>query len=528
MSFQVHDKDLLGRNGTITTKSGAFETPHMFPVLDPNFPIRNPQLLEESDIRAVMTNSYLLQRSMQGKDPVDVHKILGFDKIVATDSGAYQILEYGKVGVGPREIVEYQEKINSDIAVILDVPTGFRGGPGHARWTVDETLRRADEALRIVTRKDILWVGPVQGGSDLREVERCASAMSNRDFSIYALGSPTELMEGQHYETLVDMIITAKGSLPIEKPFHLFGAGHPTIFPFLVALGCDLFDSAAYALYARAGRYLTPEGTLLIEDMTEFYCTCPVCYGHSPTQLMKENATAREQSLMDHNLIACFAELRRIREAIRKGRLWDLLELRAHAHPALRKCFRQLSKYISRIEQYDPLVKPHGIFWYGSSISADRPEVLSYGTRLDRYKIEPRVSILLLPGRWRRPFHHDPRYEQVSAAFQNNTGIRTCFYSLAYGPVPLEWDETFPIAQTESFDPHDPKLYNMKAGIVADFIASLSPGKVVVVSDGNFGNVVEKKVSQVISSRKLTVLPGETLTPIELVAKIRREFRRES
>lgn len=519
MSFQVHDKDLLGRNGTITTKSGAFETPHMYPVLDPNISIANLEFFRKSGVGAVMTNSYLLQRSRQGKDAVDVHEVLGFDKTVATDSGAYQILEYGKVGVQPREIIEYQEKINTDIGVILDVPTGLRAGPGHARWTVDETLRRAAEALKIVSRKDILWVGPVQGGADLVEVQRCASAMAKHDFPIYALGSPTELMEGQHYETLIDMIVTAKKELPINKPFHLFGAGHPSLFPFLVALGCDLFDSAAYALFARAGRYLTPDGTLLIEDMQEYYCTCPVCLENSPRDLAKMNPLEREQRLMQHNLTICFAELRRIRESIRRGRLWDLLELRAHAHPALKKCFRQLAKYAHIMEPYVPLVKPHGIFYYGTS-STDRPETRTYQSRLIDCNFEQKLPILLLPGRWRRPFHHDPRYQQVSEAFQNNARVRVCFYSLAHGPVPLELDETFPIAQTEAFDPEDIRLYKPKATTVAEFIVKSSPERVIIVSVGVFGRTVEKEISGLISKKRIKIFRGETIAPDELISRI--------
>src|SRR5207245_4197293 len=172
MSFQVHGKDLLGRIGTIYTKSGAFVTPHMFPVLDPHQRTLGKEFFDRVDIHAVMTNAYLLKRGRQGLDPVDVHGTLEYPGTVATDSGAYQILKYGQVGVTPEEIVDYQQKINTDIGVILDVPTGFRSDPSRARWTVDETVRRADRALEVITRKDILWVGPVQGGVHLNEVER--------------------------------------------------------------------------------------------------------------------------------------------------------------------------------------------------------------------------------------------------------------------------------------------------------------------------------------------------------------------
>src|SRR5438477_4975070 len=164
MSFQVHCKDLLGRIGTINTKSGAFATPHMFPVLDPHHLILGKEFFDRVGIHAVMTNAYLLKRGRQGLDPVDVHETLDYPSTVATDSGAYQILEYGHVGVTPEEIVAYQEKINTDIGVILDVPTGFKSDASRARWTVDETVRRADRALEVITPRALLRLGRCQAG----------------------------------------------------------------------------------------------------------------------------------------------------------------------------------------------------------------------------------------------------------------------------------------------------------------------------------------------------------------------------
>ncbi len=69
MSFQVHGKDLLGRIGTLTTKSGSFQTPHMFPVVDPNRPVLDPKFYRDVGIRAVMTNAYLLKRGRPGQPP---------------------------------------------------------------------------------------------------------------------------------------------------------------------------------------------------------------------------------------------------------------------------------------------------------------------------------------------------------------------------------------------------------------------------------------------------------------------------
>ena len=523
MSFQVHSKDLLGRIGTIKTKSGAFATPHMFPVLDPNHRILGKEFFDRVGIHAVMTNAYLLKRGRQGLDPVDVHGTLDYSNTVATDSGAYQILEYGHVGVTPEEIVAYQEKINTDIGVILDFPTGFKSDPSRARWTVDETVRRADQALEVITRKDILWVGPVQGGVHLNEVERSARLMAKRDFDIYALGSPTELMEAQRYDVLVDMIVAAKNALPRGKPFHLFGAGHPVLFPFLVALGCDLFDSAAYALYARSGRYLTPEGTLLLGDMVEFACPCPACVDTSPEELMKSQDNEGETRLVQHNLWTCFSELRRVREAIRKGRLWELLELRCQAHPALKECFTRISQYAEILERSTPAVKPHGIFYLGLS-SDKRPEKLRFASKLPGSVGERRKLVLVLPGRWRRPFHEDPRYESVAKAFDDHTKVSICFYSLSWGPVPIELDETFPIAQTEGPDAGDPIVLEERAKEVSDFVQSLHPKRVVLVSDGDYGRAVTEELSKRFAKRILVVLNGEKMKPDAIIKSIERKI----
>jgi 7-cyano-7-deazaguanine tRNA-ribosyltransferase len=494
LSFQVHGKDLLGRIGTLTTKSGSFQTPHMFPVVDPNRPVLDPKFYREAGIRAVMTNAYLLKRGRPGELPKNVHETLGFKETVATDSGAYQILEYGHVGVKPSEIVAYQEKIDTDIGVILDFPTGFHSDAKRAGWTVDETVRRADDALKRIKRKDILWMGPVQGGVHIKEVVRSALEMGRRPFSIHALGSPTELMEAQRFDVLVDMIVAAKKGLPHSRPLHLFGAGHPAMFPFIVALGCDMFDSAAYALYARTGRYLTSDGTQELAGIEEFSCMCRVCDSTTPEEMRHLDTSEREQLLSKHNLLACFSELRRIREAIRRGHLWELLEHRAYANPAFEKFLAKIIQHSAFLEQFTPTVKPRGISHFGEA-SDHRPEIVRYRTRRSRVPIERGKAVVLLPGRWRRPYHEDPRNLPIVSKLANRSNVSICFYTIPFGPVPMELDETFPLAQTESFDSHDPRMYEERAGQVAAWVKRLSPKHVFLVSEGEYGVTLGKELS---------------------------------
>ena len=519
MSFQVHGKDLLGRIGTLTTKSGSFQTPHMFPVVDPNRPVLGPKFYRDVGIRAVMTNAYLLKRGKPGQPPTDVHGTLGFKETVATDSGAYQILEYGHVGVKPSEIVSYQEKIDTDIGVILDFPTGFHSDARRAGWTVDETVRRADEALKRIRRKDILWVGPVQGGIHIKEVSRSAVEMGKRPFSIYALGSPTELMEAQRFDVLVDMIVAAKKGLPHSRPLHLFGAGHPAMFPFIVALGCDMFDSAAYALYARTGRYLTSDGTQELAEIEEFSCMCRICDNITPQEMRHLETPEREQLLSKHNLLACFSELRKIREAIRAGHLWDLLEHRAYANPAFKKFLAKIVQHSPFLEQFSPTVKPRGISHFGEA-SDHRPEMIRYNVRRSRVPIQRGKAMVLLPGRWRRPYHDDPRNMPIVSKLANRPNVSICFYTIPFGPVPMELDETFPLAQTESIDSREQIMYAQRAGQVAAWVKRSSPKQVFLVSEGEYGVTLGKELSAVVSKLRIIRIESKGSKPDRTVSSI--------
>jgi 7-cyano-7-deazaguanine tRNA-ribosyltransferase len=491
----------------------------MLPVVDPNSGGFGGGFYDELGIEAVMTNAYLLRRARLGLKPEDVHDTLGFEKTVATDSGAYQILEYGNVAVEPKDIVAYQEEIGADIGVILDVPTGFKTDVSTARRTVDETIRRADEAVRVRTRSDILWVGPIQGGIYPDEIARSAKEMSKRDFAIYALGSPTQVMELQRFELLVEMILSAKRHIPPGKPFHLFGAGHPSIFSFLVALGCDLFDSAAYALYARTGRYITAEGTALLGDMHEFPCPCEACRGRNPREVRRLRPSEREKILSQHNLHACSSELKKIREEIRKGRLWDLLDLRAQAHPALRKCLNRIANYSGLIERYTPIAKTRGIFYFGDS-SDQRPEILRFRTKIKAVRPARSKIVLLLPGRRRSPYREDPRYRQVIDGVQNMDRLVVCFYTVPFGPVPLELDETYPVAQTEGLDSIDVGTLRSRASLVGDFVRKLSPVTVFMVREGRYGDIVLREISGIVPTSKIVSVNGIGLRPDRLVSLI--------
>lgn len=491
MSFETKEKDLLGRIGKLKTKSGIVETPLLFPVMNPVTQVVSPRRIsEEFGFEAVITNAYILKQHFNDQ-PIQkgLHKFLDFDGALMTDSGAYQILLYGGIQTDPEEIVRYQEQIDTDIATILDVPTGWKVTEAYAEETVNETLKRAKRFFTQKTRDDILWVGPVQGGRYLELVARSAREMGKLPFQVHALGSPTEVMERYRFDMLVDMIMTAKMNLPLDRPLHLFGAGHPFMFALAVALGCDLFDSAAYALYAKEDRYMTENGTYRLNELEYFPCQCPKCTKSTPKQVQELPSKERQVFLAEHNLYVCAAELRRVKQAVKDGRLWEHLEMRSHAHPALCQAVKRLSKYSEFIEKFSPASKDSGLFFF-NSVGLARPEVVRYRKNLaERYSVPRRAKVLvLIPQTQIKPFHKSREYKRIRKFLKQNfhgdmDRMHFCFYATPFGLVPIELDEVYPLSQHETALPLDKETKEYVAEQVADYVSRNAYEEIVFVDD---------------------------------------------
>lgn len=486
VSFEIKERDLLARIGELQTKSGVIETPALLPVINPVVQSIAPlDMWNKFRCEAVIANAYAIKKNFE-REIIrrGIHKFLDFPGIVMTDSGAYQILVYGAVETTPEDIVKFQEQIGTDIGVILDVPTGWDANRERAGWTVKETLRRAKLTLNMLTRDDILWVGPVQGGRHLDLIKKSAEEMRRLPYPIYALGSPTQVMERYLFDKLVDMIMTAKMSLSLEKPLHLFGAGHPFMFALVVAMGCDLFDSAAYALYARKKRYMTDYGTIRFERLKQLPCSCPICSKYLVEELRELRSDELERALAEHNLYACQAEMRRIKLAVSEGRLWELVELRARSHPALLRGLYQLKHYAEYIEKHSPTTKKRGIFYFGST-GLYRPEVIGYARRIRANYFPPAGAkiLLLLPQTTVKPFHNSYWFIAAWQKIVEKIGrdalkLHVCFYAVPFGVVPIELDEVYPITQSD--------------------FASLDSETTTYVTDQLQNYILEKKYAAVI------------------------------
>ena len=383
-SFEVKETDLLGRIGVVRTSGKSIETPCLLPVIHPVSQAVSTKELKSMGFSALMTNSYII-RSRRKDEAIrrGIHEMLDFDGILMTDSGGYQVLEYGDIGIGYQDVASFQADIGSDIAVTLDRPTGYPQSRKAAIESVTYSRDNAAATLREYGAKETTWVGPVQGGLFEDLVSKSATALWKAGFEFLALGSPVQVMENYMFADLVRMIFAARGPIPYSMPLHLFGAGHPLTMSLAVATGCDTFDSASYILFARSGRYMSRGGVLSLDAMKYLPCSCAVCSKTTVNELREIDEQERVKRLSIHNLYLLREELEACKEAIVEGRLWDLVEERSMSHPRLREAFAELSRRSHLLVEGTPLLKGRGLL-IRSTEDLRRPELLAAQERLSK------------------------------------------------------------------------------------------------------------------------------------------------
>lgn len=445
ITFEVVHKDIAGRVGKLRVNDRIVRTPALLPVVNPHLPLVTPREMQEMGVEALITNAYIFRRSAEYRDRAlaeGLHSVLDFDGVVMTDSGSFQLSVYGEVEVSNRDTLEFQQAIGSDIIVPLDIPTPPDAGREKAARELAVTMDRIREAQQLFP--DANLAGPVQGGifTDLRE--EAGRAVRDLNFTFAPIGAVVPLMENYRYRDLVKVVLAAKRGLSPATAVHLFGAGHPSMFALAVAMGCDLFDSAAYALFAREGRYITPHGSFKIDELAELPCSCRVCRSMTADEL--RTSGDRERLLALHNLYVTLAEIARIRQAIQDGTLWELVDERCRSHPRLLDGYRELLGHASTLARDDPVSKRR--FFYRGSETCRRTEVLRFREVIPRIPLGDRV-LVSFDGR------EVPGFDTVLN------------FKPPFGPYPAELAETFPIGQSEVPEWDDDMVRSGCAGIRA-------------------------------------------------------------
>ncbi len=452
--FEIFESDLLGRTGIIDSKKGKIRTPAFVPVVHPEV---SKNLIDVSTFQSkfsvdfIITSSYILRKRFS-EEKIDLHELTNFQGPIMTDSGAFQSLVYGEIELTPESVIEFQELICSDFAVPLDLPISKNDSYEVAKSKVQETILRSQQVPSLIKSKKTSWVGPIQGGKFLDLIKKSAIETNKVDaFDMFAIGSVVELMNDYQYDTLIDIILTAKQFLNPAKPIHLFGAGHPSMFPLIVAAGCDTFDSAAYALYAQDDRYMTSNYTYQLADLDEFPCNCPVCLNNNPKDVLNLKNLERRKLIAAHNLFICQTEIKNIRSAISSGTFWNLLESRSRVHPSLRRGFIRLQEYSRYLVQNSSSTKKKGILFTSES-DLNRPEIILHKNRLNNLSLTKRKKLVLIS------LLNDEIKEtyEIYKVIKNYIGEKPNFiknfdiwFVVPYfGLVPIEISEIYPLTQS--------------------------------------------------------------------------------
>ncbi|MEM2891862.1 MAG: tRNA guanosine(15) transglycosylase TgtA [Thermoplasmata archaeon] len=453
--FELKERDGLARICELTTAHGRVETPALLPVVNPNQLTLTPaEMKDRFGVRMLITNSYIIRSSPELRERAEgsgVHALLGFDGAVMTDSGTFQDHVYGDVDVDHRDIVRFQAAIGSDVGTTLDVFSEPDFSREQAERAVAETVMRAEESVPL--KEKMLLAGTVQGGlyEDLRE--KCARDLSALDLDLHPIGGVVPLLESYRFADVVRIVLASKKGLNPARPVHLFGAGHPMVFPMAVLLGCDLFDSASYAKYAREERLMFPTGTRFLRDMHELACLCPACSRTTLEDLKAMDKREKTRTIAEHNLHACIGEIKTVKNAIHEGSIWELVEMRARAHPALLEALAVLREYKEYLERFEPASRRSAFFYCGPE-SYDRPAVVRYQERyFERYR-KPDRKILVGFQEGPKPYSRTYAKEMTEVSRVADASFLVASF---FGPVPLELDEYYPIAQSvipKELDPH--------------------------------------------------------------------------
>lgn len=377
LEFEIRDRDAGARLGKIKVKGETVETPLFLPVYNPNIPIITPSEMEEKyGFKAIMTNAYIIYKNDVLREKAlekGIHTLLNFDGMVFTDSGAYQSFK-GRLELRQEEIINFQESIDVDVGVMLDVPS--RGESfEECRESVIETAKRGEEWSILRSKDRNAWEGVIQGGAYPELLELSCRLMSKFDFDIFAVGVPPKYWVSYNFEFIVVQGLNSRMNISPEKPLHAFGMGNPIILSLLTAIGYDIFDSASYAIYAKDGRYMTEWGVKRIEELDYLPCDCPLCLNMSADELKTMAEDERVNFLARHNLYVIRREVNAIKQAIRENRLWELVQQRARAHPrileALTRAFKDGWNYFKTV---DPIRKRSALFYSGEE-TVLRPEL---------------------------------------------------------------------------------------------------------------------------------------------------------
>ena len=356
-AFTNSATDGSARTGIIAMKRGEIRTPAFMPVgTAATVKAMRPEEVRASGADIILGNTYHLMLR-PGAERIaklgGLHKFMGWERPILTDSGGYQVMslsDLAKVSeegvafashldgtrhmLSPERSIEVQRMLGSDIVMAFDqlVPTtssveqqreAMERSMRWARRSRDEFDRGGDHA------KGAAIFGIQQGGLVEGMRKASANALIDIGFDGYAVGG---LAVGEGQEAMLGCLDFAPGQLPADRPRYLMGVGKPDDIVGAVQRGIDMFDCVLPTRSGRTGQAFTADGPLNMRnarfaedtDPIEPDCPCPACsaferaYVH---HLVKSGEILGAMLMTQHNLWFYQRLMQNLRDAIAGQRL---------------------------------------------------------------------------------------------------------------------------------------------------------------------------------------------------------------
>ncbi|MEY3775001.1 MAG: queuine tRNA-ribosyltransferase [Verrucomicrobiota bacterium] len=293
MSFQLLKTDpaTAARRGRLQTRHGVVETPIFMPVgTQGTVKALTPAHLKEIGAQIILGNTYHLNlrpTSELIRELGGLHRFMGWDGPILTDSGGFQVfslaklrklrddgiefqshLDGTKLFLGPKEVMGIQQNLGSDIAMVIDECPPWPCEREACAEAVVRSYRWAQQCRQIAQDSGFLAAGHhvfaiVQGSTfdDLRR--EAAESLAALDFPGYAVGG---VSVGEPEPEMLKQVGATTPFMPVHKPRYTMGLGTPPQLLKMIALGVDMFDCVLPSRVARNGLAFTPDGPINLRN----------------------------------------------------------------------------------------------------------------------------------------------------------------------------------------------------------------------------------------------------------------------
>jgi len=352
MNFTLHSSDGNARRGTLTLAHGEIETPAFMPVgTYGTVKAMSPAELHEIGAGIVLGNTFHLWLR-PGLEVIGahggLHRFMGWDGPILTDSGGFQVFSLGalrkiseegvkfaspvngdRLLLTPEESMRIQRALNADIAMIFDECTPYPANERQAAESMRLSLRWAGRSRSAHTGNPNALFGIVQGGMYEQLRDESLAGLQRIGFDGYAIGG---LSVGEPKEDMQRVLAYTAPRLPADKPRYLMGVGTPEDLVVAVGAGIDMFDCVLPTRNARNGWLFTRNGDIKIKNAAHRHdmrpldadCGCYCCRNFTRAYLhhlhrVNEILGARLNTI--HNLHYYLSLMRELRAAITAGDL---------------------------------------------------------------------------------------------------------------------------------------------------------------------------------------------------------------